>query len=490
MPEWSKYQRDIFSFVEEHPERSLLVKARAGSGKSTVIKEIARRISTKRKILVCAFNASTREALTKAIKQPNTNIQTFNQVGFRAVLRVWGNLTVEADRQQQILAAIMPGGKLAPEGSIGDMRKLITLAMSRLAKTDQDFIDIMDNYECAPRDPKDVERYIGWARETLRRSQEKTGVISFADQVYLPIAMGLGLPQYDDVLVDEAQDCNPLQLALIRGSVKPEGRLIAVGDPQQAIYSFLGSDLDTLDQLVAATDMHTLPLSVCYRCPEKVVELAKNIVDDLQAAPGAIEGEVVQASYNQLLQEARSGDLIISRSNAALVETLLGLLKEKKAAYIMGRDESASLEAFLRKVGGNTFKEFYERMSEYVARESERLAMAGKDGQVGALLDKQEMLIALGEGLSTIDQLQTRIRTIFGDIKNPPPGAIVLASVHKSKGLEYRRVWMLESTFRLRGPEDENLYYVAVTRAKETLFLVQLPGKNGVVPDSITDQWR
>jgi len=41
--------------------------------------------------------------------------------------------------------------------------------------------------------------------------------------------------------------------------------------------------------------------------------------------------------------------------------------------------------------------------------------------------------------------------------------------VHKAKGLEASRVFLLEETLNTRNREEENIYYVAVTRAKDQL---------------------
>jgi ATP-dependent exoDNAse (exonuclease V) alpha subunit len=50
----------------------------------------------------------------------------------------------------------------------------------------------------------------------------------------------------------------------------------------------------------------------------------------------------------------------------------------------------------------------------------------------------------------------------------------VLSSTHKAKGMERDTVWVLASTYMRRPDVEEKcLYYVAVTRARKTLYLVQ-----------------
>ena len=87
-----------------------------------------------------------------------------------------------------------------------------------------------------------IEEVIDYARKVLLLSNKRTNSIDFDDMIYLPLLLNMPLPQYDNVLIDEAQDINATRRELAFRSVKPGGRLIAVGDPNQAIYAFTGAD--------------------------------------------------------------------------------------------------------------------------------------------------------------------------------------------------------------------------------------------------------
>jgi superfamily I DNA/RNA helicase len=64
--------------------------------------------------------------------------------------------------------------------------------------------------------------------------------------------------------------------------------------------------------------------------------------------------------------------------------------------------------------------------------------------------------------------------SLFVDDKGFNKPTVVLSSVHKAKGLEWNRVFLISKTFRVTKGEDEeaNIYYVAVTRAKQELVFV------------------
>ena len=49
---------------------------------------------------------------------------------------------------------------------------------------------------------------------------------------------------------------------------------------------------------------------------------------------------------------------------------------------------------------------------------------------------------------------------------------IIASTVHKVKGLERKRVFMLQGTFSRKTQENRNIEYVAITRAQEELYLV------------------
>eukprot|EP00966_Prymnesium_polylepis_P026297 606671-Prymnesium_polylepis.1 len=121
---------------------------------------------------------------------------------------------------------------------------------------------------------------------------EQTGAFDFDDMCYLPVRWGLPFPQYDFVFVDEAQDVDTVQRAIIRRVLRPGGRLAAVGDPGQAIYGFRGAGTDSLQLLDKAFDAVELPLTVSFRCSRSVVLAARPFMPRIEAAPTAPEGSV------------------------------------------------------------------------------------------------------------------------------------------------------------------------------------------------------
>jgi superfamily I DNA/RNA helicase len=85
-----------------------------------------------------------------------------------------------------------------------------------------------------------------------------------------------------------------------------------------------------------------------------------------------------------------------------------------------------------------------------------------------------ETLRSLAEDLASVTELEARIGQLFNDAATAPGGQIVCSSVHKAKGLETDRVFVLKDTLREWPEEEKNIQYVAITRAKREL--VWIPG--------------
>ena len=76
------------------------------------------------------------------------------------------------------------------------------------------------------------------------------GIIDYTDQIYLPKALNLSSKKkYGFVFVDECQDLSKAQLYVVKQYLREDGRLLAVGDPYQAIYGFAGADCESFERV-------------------------------------------------------------------------------------------------------------------------------------------------------------------------------------------------------------------------------------------------
>jgi len=151
-------------------------------------------------------------------------------------------------------------------------------------------------------------------------------------------------------------------------------------------------------------------------------------------------------------------------------------LKAGIAANIQGCDIGSNLQYFIKKSKAKTINKFLQYISEWKEQEIERLLSEKKD--TSSVVDKADCLVNLCEGNLTINDLLDTIEKLFDDVDDNKK--VVFSTTHKAKGLERDRVFVLVNTYRY-GPgvtgEEANLWYVAITRTKQDLFLVRKESK-------------
>lgn len=493
---WSAEQKAIFDWFRKG-QGSLVVRARAGTGKTTTIKT-AFTYAKEERMLYAVFNKKNQVEASEAISDHRVEIKTLHSVGFSFIQQVWPGVRpvseVEVERVEKVC------GEQAPQQVKTQVRKLVGFAKNILVEaTLQDLIDLADDrdIECpafaAPESGGfDQAALANLALQVLELSKTKDpqGRISFDDMVWLPVAMKWTRAWYDLVVVDEAQDMNLPQLLMAISACKPDGRLCVVGDDRQAIYHFRGAASDGMDMMKAKLKAAELGLTTTYRCPKAVVALASAIVPDYKAADAAPDGLVETLAFQGIENRLQVGDAVLSRANAPLMPVCLSLLRKGTAARIEGRDIGKALQEIVEKLHARTVPQFITKIEAWGEKQIARFAGAKnfetKSQQVG---DQVQTLIAIAEGASGVSEISSRITAIFQDTVTGSKPAVVLSTVHKAKGLEWSRVYLLSSTFNrkrsqsappmseeaeaARAREESNIYYVALTRSKEHLVLVQ-----------------
>jgi len=281
---------------------------------------------------------------------------------------------------------------------------------------------------------------------------------------------------YDLVVVDEAADMTVAQLEIARRVC--DGRMCLVGDDRQSIYGWRGADTNGLDRLKEELQAAELPLTTTYRCCRSVVALAKKLVPDFEAGATNPDGIVDESTEQQMLELVQPGDFVLSRLNAPLVSITLRLLRKKVRARMAGRDLGKGILAILKKnrvdADSTPIDRVIEKVQQWESKTVTKLAAMNLQDQIARIRDQAQMIYALAEDNDTAGDLMRQCDWLFTDDKEA--GAQVLcSSVHKAKGKEANRVFVLMDTLYRRGssPEEENIHYVAITRAKQHLTLVR-----------------
>ena len=126
------------------------------------------------------------------------------------------------------------------------------------------------------------------------------------------------LRRYTHVLVDEFQDTDPLQLALL-GRFAAE--IFAVGDPAQAIYGFRGAARDGLARAREALEMRRFVLDESFRCPPAVCDLARGVWPIAPPLRSRVEA-AGSVEFRRAVAPRDAAALIAQAVQAALAEGL------------------------------------------------------------------------------------------------------------------------------------------------------------------------
>lgn len=341
-----------------------------------------------------------------------------------------------------------------------------------------------------------------WTIEYLREGYRQSGkYIDFDDMLWLPLVNAKirpFIPKFDLVLVDEAQDLNFVRRMATALLMKTTARMIAVGDPRQAIYGFSGADHNSLELVQKQFRTTSFPLHVSYRCPRLVVARAQSWVIHIQPAGSAIEGEVLGPVDMDIaaLKPEPIKTMILCRNNKPLVRIFFQLLRAGIPAIILGQDIAKRMEKTIKAA-----VTLADRMEDYRAGdmlcvalsaaldswEEEQTAMWTKENKPWKVDELKDLLGGIRLVLSecspkdSTDVPVGKIRAMFTDEEGKRIDRVVLCSIHKSKGLEADQViWFGANKYQpnkfAKRPEElqqeYNLMYVAATRAQRQLIEV------------------
>lgn len=483
----SAQQAAIFQNIASGEGHTCVI-ARAGTGKSTTIVQGLRYLPKEvaQDCLLVAFNKNIADEL-KQRAPPGITVQTLHSYGFEQIRGALGAIKVDPEKLRKIVKTLTP--VLEDQSAIC---KLVSLCKNLLIKKPAKIEALFDEYGISA-DIGIRPTLVGMASQALQICQENQATIDYDDMIWYPHVFDLGSGfSYARVFVDEMQDLNRAQISLVNSAVDDAGRLCGIGDDRQAIYQFRGAGTDVIGRFVRDYEATKFPLTTTYRCARKIVDEARQWVPDFEAASEAPEGIVERvAADGPWLAKVRPGDFILSRTNAPLVPLFFALVRLGKPARIQGRDIGGRIVALVRRVRAGSISELASRITAWRERETARLADAGKTDSWVA--DTADLVLAFCENCANVNQLLHEVERIFSDTPKAG-GEVVLSSTHKAKGLERDRVFLLRDTYLrpqfrrdptngkyVAPPPDEseqNLLYVAITRARRELYYVVNPEKD------------
>lgn len=477
-------QDRIFLFTKKRPE-NILIKAYAGAGKTTTIVEAVKLLPQDKSIMFLAFNKHIQEELKTKLPEYVRCYTTYG-LGTSAIKRKYGD-KIEFDefKADKIIQKKAKNWDLQDEFDddeeilfyLENIKKLANLCRLTLTLKPEYIPYVCERYDIPISKPKDIKRVL----KVLDEMTTDRKTFDYTDMIFLPaIDNSIWMFPQDYVFVDEVQDLNRCQIRIIEKVLKKDkssgkiiGRLIAVGDFFQGIYGFNAADEKSFEWFEKFPNTKVLPLSVSFRCSKAVIRKAQEIVPDIKALDSAPEGCVRDGD---VLKEAQSGDFVLCRTTMPLVKLFFEFLIQRKKAIIKGSDIGVHLIELIGKINSiEKLVSFWETELISFRRDLKADGILNPNEHSGysALEDKVMTLLFLAKLSENIVDLKFKIRTIFTDEIQ----GIVLSTVHKVKGLEADRVFIIrpdllpmQNTKSWQYIQEKNLEYVAYTRAKLDLI--------------------
>jgi UvrD-like helicase C-terminal domain len=477
----SHYQTEVFKHLANRGGHSAVISV-AGSGKTWTAIEGIGHIPSTYCVLLSAFNTATRDDFKfKGGQKKYTHVQYSNYNGFG-----WGiclkNMRRKPDldefKTENLLEFVVMKGK-----DISKVRQPISKIISlfkalnyhTVEEAERDYIGIVDRFNMDIPDDKNFKDIL---MQTWVASMNHVDHFDYDDQKWMPLHLDLPVPCYDNVLVDEFQDTCPVEMELMLKAANG-GQFTGLGDPDQCIYGFKGSNPDNFETFIKRMNAKELPLSICYRCPTIVVEAAQKIVPRIESAPGAIRGSERHLEKDAFMNRVRPGDMVLCRTTDELVSTCMKLIKRNIPAKVRGRDFGGAIEYIIDKVTNRQsmpMNEFITALKEYQLLRTQQLSDQRRDAEISRFEDRCSTIRALADECNYSSEISSKMKTIFSE--DGKHGGVDLMTIHKSKGLQNRNVFILRPDLlphpRAKGrswmlAEERRLKYVAITRAEENL---------------------
>jgi DNA helicase-2/ATP-dependent DNA helicase PcrA len=481
----SLYQKNVFDFIQSGSGNAV-IEAVAGSGKTTTIIESLSLIPTNKRILMLAFNKSIADELKEKVPF-HVEVSTFHSCSFASLRSAKKKIKVKSNKTFNIIKNNFDWEERKVYGAY--ISKLVSLAKSvgmgvLVDDSYNEWMHIINHHDLlqfSQNSDLNVDTLIDYASQVLRLSNRDRSTIDFDDMLLFTLLYKTQYKKYDFVFIDEAQDTNGVQRTILKKLLKPQGRLIAVGDPYQAIYGFRGADSSAMQMIIDDFGAKRLPLSISYRCAKNIIEEVNKIMPHIEAFEYSPEGSVRHLDFYEP-SDFNSEDGIVCRNNAPLISMAYSFIAKSIPVNVLGRDIGAGLITFIKSFKTSSIKELENKMYDWFELQKRKSEETGNESLLDSSSDKYDsvnIFIAQVYGDSVVN-LISKIEELFNDEEKN--GAITLCTVHKSKGLEWRNVFILDS-YRFMPKwarkdwmreQETNIKYVALTRAKRNLAYINL----------------
>jgi DNA helicase-2/ATP-dependent DNA helicase PcrA len=461
-------------------EGHAIIDAVAGSGKTTTLLQLLYKLPVTQRALYVAFNAAVK-AEFKNKAPAHVSVETFHSWGLKLIRHKLGGMEIDEEQRGMMNALEHSLDKARYRKYARKIMRVYEILRNNLMPIDAESLQEVIMQHAMDFDDVCYSEILTSLLnlETANSVLLDAGVLTFSDMIHIPATRPEVCDKgWDWILVDESQDLNVAQIAMLMNNIGPQTRVVCVGDPYQAIYGFRGADTEAINNLRERLSAKVLPLTVCFRCPTRHIELAQAIVPHIQAADWAKAGVITDWSRWDFTSRARRSDLIISRLNAPLVPLAFDLIRAGKPAAIRGRDLAKQIISRLEACSDMTLERAEEVITRRIQKQQDKLIEKNNIAAANRLDDLLQCILHFIDldTTNSVSETVVAVRSLFDESQ----GKIILSSIHRAKGLEAERVAIVDyDMMPLKLPmewqmaQEMNLIYVALTRSKRVLAFLR-----------------
>tara|TARA_Y100000310_G_scaffold149140_1_gene148453 strand:+ start:624 stop:2762 length:2139 start_codon:yes stop_codon:yes gene_type:complete len=447
-------------------KEKILCIAGAGTGKTTVLtKKIEFLLKYKsvdpKKILAITFTRKAKNEMVSRLSKTNSlvNVETFNSF-CEKILKSYNHIAYTRNVRVISYSDKIRLTKLALSSlnlsmgmaidnyfSFGQRRGKTNEELSNIFMNDCFFIidyyklkntEIEDFSINSPDlEEKEKAKMIYNICKELDSSMKRSGYRDFADQLVDTIKLFNNhrelIPSFDHILVDEYQDVNSIQIDLI--SLLNSKNLFCVGDPRQSIFGWRGSKIQHILNFESKyPGCEIITLTKNYRSTKDIVNFVNKSIITMKL-PNLESSNLDKSEIKLLKFDSEDGEFEF------VIQRILASEIDRSEIFVLARTNKQLVEL------------------------SQRLKLRG----IKCIIRSDELKRFVSDN----------------------EGSVTLATIHAIKGLEAKMVFVVGCTpnnFPCKGSEhpvidmvkveeydkeeeERRLFYVAMSRAKETLYL-------------------
>lgn len=427
--------------------------------------------------------------------------------------RLFGELSdkqseiINDDESKYIVVAAGPGSgktrvlvhKLASLLLLEDVKheQLLMVTFSRAAATEfkKRLIELIGNAAAFV----EIKTFHSYCFDLLGRIgslEESENVVKDAAELINNGEVELGRITKTVVVIDEAQDMDENEFALIKALMNrnDDMRIIAVGDDDQNIYEFRGSDSKHLKELIEDYGAKKYEMTENYRSGKNIINFANAFAKTIQSRMKTdnvvpvndFEGVVRVTKHNSnleqpivngILERKHKGSVCVLTTTNEEALRVLGLLNKSSvpAKLIQSTDgfqiyNLVEVRYFLKQIDNELktpvisdalWKDAKERLERFYAKSS------CYEICLKMLLDFEK----INKTKYRTDLEEFIKESKYEDFYTEEKEIVLVSTIHKSKGREFDTVYMLLNNVSCVNDEEKRKIYVGLTRAKEELYI-------------------